>query len=221
MLTALKSGQVQRVVPVIGAATPLFLLTFTLKSHPLFSGQITAVIILIMGLVFLTLQDLKGKLDKKELSLEIFSALFFALSYYLLSLAFQKENFLTVLIWSRPVLIVVGVSFLIIPPLRKKITSFVQIPKRPAKFKFLIFISGQISAVASELLLLYSISLASPALVNSLQGIKYMFLLIFSLILGKKFPDIFKNNFKGIYGATQILGVSLIGLGLYILAFSS
>ncbi len=83
------------------------------------------------------------------------------------------------------------------------------------------FIAGQISAAASELLLLFSISLANPAIVNSLQGIKYVFLLALSLILGKKFPGVFKSNFQGINGLSQILGVVLIGIGLYLLAFAA
>lgn len=219
MLTALKAGQVQRVIPVIGAATPIFLLLPTFQSLSL--SQITAIIILIAGLLFLTLEDLAGKFNKKELLLEIISALFFALSYYLLRLAFEKQGFLTVLVWSRPVLIPLGILILIIPGLRRKITSFLGSKQnRPGK-GIGIFVFGQVSAAASELLLWFSISLASPAIVNSLQGIKYVFLLLFSLILGKKFPDIFKISFKGIAALSQILGVGLVGMGLYILAFSS
>ncbi len=229
MFKALKSGQVQRVIPLIGALTPIFLLFLTAGHHPLKGQQIMAVAILIAGLILLTLENLKGQFNKSELLLEIIAALFFAVSYYLLSLSFEKQDYFTVLVWSRPILIPLGIVMLMIPTLRKKITSFIALTfssqpitgstnnKWPS---ILAFIAGQISAAASELLLLFSISLANPAIVNSLQGIKYVFLLVFSLILGKKFPTVFQNNFHGMYGLSQILGVVLIGIGLYILAMA-
>ncbi len=219
MFKVLKQGQIQRVIPVIGALTPIFLLIFAFQSLSIV--QIEAIAILIAGLLFLTLPDLKGRFNKQELVMEIISALFFAVSYYLLRLAFEKQSFLTVLVWSKPVLIPLGMGIFIIPSLRKKILSFLGLNNsKPGKGAFL-FIFGQISAAASELLLTFSISLANPAIVNSLQGLKYVFLLIFSLILGKRFPQIFKNNFRGFYALIQILGVGLIGVGLYLLSGST
>ena len=225
MLSALKSGQAQRVIPIIGAATPIFLIFFSFGG--LTFSQLEAIALLVAGLLLLTVEDLKGRFNKRELLLEIISALFFAVSYYLLRLGFEQQDlpaggqgFLTVLVWSRPILIPLGFFILIIPALRRKITSFLASKKTHPRKSIGLFIFGQISATTSELLLLFSISLASPALVNSLQGIKYVFLLIFSLILGRKFPEIFKNNFQGFYAISQIVGMGLIGAGLYILAIS-
>ncbi|TSC86381.1 MAG: Uncharacterized protein G01um10147_904 [Microgenomates group bacterium Gr01-1014_7] len=214
MLRALKSGQVQRVIPVIGALTPIFLLILGFQG--LTQTQIKAIAILVAGLIFLTLENLKGKINMKELFLEIFSSVFFALSYYFLSLSFLKTSFLTVLIWSRPILLPLLLSFLVVPYLRRIIASFL---KTKAVVKSVpLFIFGQVSAIASELLLLFSISLANPAIVNSLQGIKYIFLIVFSLILGTKFPEVFKLKFSGYFLLTQIIGIGFITIGLYLLA---
>ncbi len=218
MFKALKSGQVQRVIPIIGTVTPLTLLILASGTNSISLKQELAIIILIMGLVILTFKDWKGKLSWQELYLEIASGVLFALAYYLLRLAFLKEDFFTTLVWSKPILIPVGIGFLLIPNLRNRIIPILR-PNGSIQKGAPLFAFGQICAGISEILLTYSISLANPALVNALQGVKYVYLLIFSLILGKKYPQIFQNKLQGISLTGQILGIGLIGLGLYILAF--
>ena len=208
MFTALKIGQIQRVIPVIGTVTPLFLLIIASQTNAITNNQALAIVILIIGLVFLTLKDLKGKLIKKEIFLEVLSGAFFALSYHFLRMAYLKDDFLVVLVWSRLILIPFAISFFIIPALRQRILPFFKHEKIIHKGAPL-FILGQVSAGISELLLNFSIFLANPAIVNSLQGVKYVYLLLFSLILEKKYPKIY-----------QIIGISFIGAGLYLLAFT-
>ncbi len=218
MLKALKSGQVQRVIPVIGSITPLILLVLALQENSITVIQTAAITLLVGGLVFLTLPHWRGNITKKELLLEIGSAIFFALSYHLLRLAFLKAGFLAVLVWSKPILLPLGVVILLIPALRRKILPFLSFKQNPVKKSAGIFIFGQINAAVSEILLVFSISLASPALVNSLQGVKYIFLLIFSLILGRKFPGVFAGKSGNFLG--QMIGIAFIAIGLYLLAIA-
>jgi hypothetical protein len=82
-----------------------------------------------------------------------------------------------------------------------------------------LFIFGSVAGASSELLITFSVSLATPALVNSLQGSQYLFLFIASLFLGKKFPEIFKEKHTHLKTTFKILGILCIALGLYILAF--
>ncbi len=224
MFALLKMGQVQRVIPIIGALTPIFLLIFAGQSLSII--QIEAITVLILGLLILTLEDLKGRFEKRELLMEIGAALFFALSYYLLSLGFAMQSFLTVLVWSKPSLIPIAVVLLIIPTTRRKILGFIQKDRSNQSVSQshrnlltgVVFAFGQTSAVLSELLLTYAISLANPAIVNSLQGLKYVFLLIFSLILGRRYPEVFKNKSGTVFLITQFFGITLIVWGLYLLA---
>jgi len=218
MFWALKTGQVQRVVPVIGTLIPLILLAISLPTGGITPIQAGAIILLVSGLIFLTIQDLKGRPIIKELILEILAALFFALAYLLLREAFLKQDFLTVLIWSRPILLPIGAAILLIPATREKVLSITTEGRFALKRTRWLFVGGQAAAGVSELLLLFAISLANPALVNSLQGTKYVFLLVFSLILGKKYPEIFKIQKVGRELLTTVLGTILIGVGLYLLA---
>lgn len=212
MFKALKAGQVSRVIPIIGTLTPVFLLI-----HASFFGTITlnqtwAVGFLILGLVFLTLLNWQGKLHLKELLYEFLAALFFAVSYLLLREAFLNMDFLTVFAWSKVILLPILAVFLF-PSLRKKVAT-------SSGSLGALFVGGQLAGGASQLLITFSISLATPALVNSLQGVQYVFLLVFSLLLAKKIPKIFGEKSSRIILFSKILGILVIALGLYILSFA-
>lgn len=209
MLKALKIGQVSRVIPIIGTLIPLILLLFAVRAQTLSVTQIQAVIILIFGLVFLTVTDWKEKPDKQEIVCEILSASLFAVSYIILRQAYLKLDFLSVLVWSRMVLLPLLLIMIAVPFLRAKVIS-----SKGLKLNFLskegfIFLGGQISGALSEVLILFSISLANPALVNSLQGSQYVFLLIFDR---KKYPFLTLLS--------KFAGIILLAAGLYLLAFS-
>lgn len=221
MLKALKEGQVSRVIPIIGTLIPLILLFLAQATNAISIFQTWAVIILVLGMVFLSLQDfLKGVFRKREIIFEILSAAAFAFSYIALREVYLSENFLTVLVWSRLVLVpFCALVFLILFFRHKIFTSSISFSTGniPAG---LIFLGGQISGVISEILLLFSISLANPALVNSLQGTQFVFLLIFAVALSKKYPRIFMEKYSPQVITTKLTGIILVGIGLYLLAFN-
>lgn len=220
MFKVLQTGQVQRVIPVIGTLTPLFILIFNQTNDPILINEKWAIFLLLFGLILLNLTFLKGQITKREILLEITSAFLFAISYLLLREAFLRQDFLTVFVWSKPILIPLGVFIFAHPKLRKRVLQFKNTKDKIPKKSLLLFIFGQISSGISELLLIFSISLANPAIVNSLQGTKYLFLGLFAFILGKKFPEIFKEKPAGLLNFAKILGVVFIIVGLYILSYS-
>lgn len=219
MFKALKIGQVSRVIPIIGTLVPLVLLVFASQTNSVSPLQTLAISLLILGMVFLTITDWQGNFKFRELLFEVLSAGFFAVSYIILRQAYQSSDFFSVIVWSRLILLPLGLIILLIPHLRRKI-----ITSQGPKINFLskpglIFLGGQISGTTSELLLLFSISLANPALVNSLQGTQYIFLLALSLILAKKYPAIFEEKLTIKTLLPKSLGIILIGVGLYLLVY--
>lgn len=205
MFKALKMGQVSRVIPVIGTLIPLFLLCLAFQS--ITNNQFWAVLILILGMIVLTAPDWQGKITKKELVNEFLSAISFTLAYTLLRQAYINSNFLSVIVWSRliliPFVLILG-SFLSF----KKITPLTMSARNDNTKSGLIFLGGQAAGVLSEFLLLFSISLANPALVNSLQGTQYVFLFFLSR---EKYPPVIL--------VSKLAGIGLIAWGLYLLAF--
>jgi len=224
MFKAFQIGSVTRIVPVIGVVTPLILLIQASFSATITTSQFLSIVVLLSGLILLIIPDLSGKFSKKELTLEILASLFFAISYLFLREAYLRQDFLTVLVYSRLILIPLGLIILLIPNLRARVLTGGG-PASPAgrpKLNLLsktgfIFILGQVAGGSSELLLTFSISLATPALVNSLQGVQFGFLFLCSLVLAKKFPDVYQESLKKAHLIYKISGLALVGIGLYFL----
>lgn len=221
LFSSLQTGQASRVVPIIGTLTPIFLLIHGSFTKALTINQTWAAGLLITGLIILIAPTLKGKINHKEFVFEVLSALLFALSYILLRDAFLLSNFLTVFSWSKLILIPIGLLLLCLPAARKIIFA----KQEGSTMKFLskrgvLFIFGQACGGSSQMLLNFSISLATPALVNSLQGIQYLFIFIFSVLLSLKYKQFFKENLSPFIIVSKVFGLILVGLGLYILAFA-
>lgn len=219
MLKGLQIGQASRVIPIIGTLIPLILLAFYgITSQSLTINQIWAATILTLGLIAITAPSLKGKIIVKEFIFELISSVLFAFSYVILHQAYQGSNIASVFIYSRLVLIPVGIVILLVPIFRNRVF------KSQLKLNFfskfgIIFLIGQTCAGISELLLTLSVALANPALVNSLQGVQYIFLFLASLILAKNYPNVFHENLKKMHLGFKIIGILLIGFGLFVLAF--
>lgn len=215
MFQALRMGLVSRVAPLIGVLTALILLAFAGLNQELSLNQYWGALLLILGLVFLTVVDWKGRVTREELFFELASSILFAFSYLLIRQAFLAWDDLSVFAWSRPILAVVGILILAIPRLRKQIltghTHQFKLVSRPGS----LFLFGQAAGGVAQLLILFAISLADPALINSLQGTQYLFLLVLSIALSRPFPHIFMEKVfqKGI--AWKVVGVLLVVLGLY------
>lgn len=211
MFQALKVGQISRVIPLIGTLNPLILFVIALWGNNITTSQIWAVIFLILGMVFLVANGLKGRITKNELLFELLSAALFAFSYLILKEAYLKTDVLTVLVWSRFVLIPLVLVFLAVPILRKGILPTKDQGVNIIKKGGYLFILGQAAGSISQILIFFAISLGNPAIVNSLQGTQYIFLLIFGIFLKQKYTyfELF----------IKIVGIILISIGLYFLAF--
>ncbi|OGE30387.1 hypothetical protein A2631_01280 [Candidatus Daviesbacteria bacterium RIFCSPHIGHO2_01_FULL_44_29] len=221
MFKALQKGLVYRVIPVIGTLIPIFLLIFYgYISQSISVNQAWAAGILILGLSTLTLPYLKGRLILAEFGLELGSAFLFACSYIVLHWAYSLAPFLTVFAWSRLILIPVGMLIYLIPKLHQRV--FVGQTQSFNLFSKMgwLFVFGQACGGSAELLLTFSIALANPALVNSLQGTQYIFLFLSSLILARFYPKIYAEKSTLVKFMTKVLGIVLIGIGLLILGLA-
>ncbi|MCL4387275.1 hypothetical protein M1307_02680 [Patescibacteria group bacterium] len=210
---ALQIGLVTRVIPVIGTIIPITLLISAVYTKSITNPEILAVIVLIFGLIFLTIFEWRGKITPKEIFYEVLSAVLFAISYLILREAYLRQDFFTVLVWSRVILAPVGILIVLIPASRRIVFS-----KNENSFSLfskpgIIFLAGQSAGGISELLITFSVSLATPALVNSLQGSQYLFLFVASLFLGKKFPEIFKEQHTHLKTTLKVIGILCIAFG--------
>lgn len=222
MFRALKTGEAVRVIPVIGTLIPVILLFMSAVSESINLNEIWAVIFLLLGLIFLVFSYFKGKFSYEEIGQELVSALFFANSYFLLKIAYDASNFLSVFVYSRLILVPVILAIVILPFLRKLVFS--NSHHKPTNLwskTGLILLIGQASGGVSQLLLTFAISLANPAVINSIQGIQYIFLFILGLVVAKKYPGAFNDKLNRSHLAGKISGIILIFFGLWVLSYGA
>jgi hypothetical protein len=220
MLRALRIGVASRVIPAIGTLIPVGLALFGVLSNSLTTNQLWSVSFLILGFFVVVLPYFKGKLSKEETTLEILAALFYVCFYLTLRQAYLMSDFLTVFAWSRVILIPLVLVFYFVPFLKRKIKTG-KVEHHPFSFfskNGLIFLAAQTIGAVAELSLTYAISLANPALVNSLQGTQYIYIFIFGWILSFYFPGIFKEQLTKRSLLIKALGIVLVSIGVFVMA---
>lgn len=223
MFRALKTGEAIRVIPVIGTLIPIILLFMSSVSGSIKLDEVWAVIFLLFGLTFLIFSYLKGKFSFEEIGQELISALFFANSYFLLKMAYDASSFLPVFVYSKLILVPIILAILTLPFLRKRVFSA---PHHEEKINLysktgLLLLTGQSSGGASQLLLAFAISLANPAVINSIQGIQYVFLFLLGLVLAKRYPLAFNDKLTRSHFFAKIIGIILILFGLWVLSYGT
>ncbi len=218
---SLKSGEASVAGPVIGALNPLFalILGITFFNQLISGSQLIAMLVLILGTAILSFNLWFSRIkSQKQLLTMTLSGFFFALSYVFLKEVFLQSNFITGLILTRFFGAAAALSFLLIPDFRNQI--FVSRLKKHNFFNktSLLLLTGQSMGAAQGFLLAYAISLASPALVNSLFGMQYLVILGVSLALAKKAPQLLDENLsKGVL-IQKLIGAGILSYGVYLLS---
>lgn len=221
MFTSLKTQAASVVGPIIGALNPLF----TIVIGWLFFAQllspihIFAILILVFGALVIGINFNKSKVIlNKNLLWMVASGAFFALSYVLLREAFLHTNFISGLILSRLGGVLFVLPLLLFPNLRQEIFTRNNQSSSQTKITTVLLFTGQIMGAAQGLLLTYAVSLASPALVNSLFGVQYVVILIFALLTFKEHPRWLGENLGRAAIFQKIMGVVILSIGLYLLS---
>jgi hypothetical protein len=217
---ALKLFEASRVVPAVGGILPIlsFLLIY------IFSGgkevfkilEFSAFILLVLGSVLITY---KGTgISLKSFRMSIVAAFFLALSFVLTKYVYMAQPFWSGYIWIRIGSFLMVMSFLFAWEVRDELFKVkMSFPKKTAA----IFLSNQAAGAGANILQNWAIALAPlifVPVINALQGIQYVFLLAFAVLLSLKFPQILKEEVsKGVI-IQKITAILLIGSGLILLA---
>lgn len=211
------------VAPIVGTFNPIFtfLISFFLFQQALTPLQILSVSILIFGLVVLSSTHLiQTNLERKHLLMMVSAGLFYALSAVLIKQTFLKTNFLTGLILVYGLTGVLVLGFLLIPKFRHQIVNS-KVSKHHLinKVSQLLFL-GEALGAGGGFLITYSYTLSSPAVINSLQGVQYVFILVVALLLPHRLQHLLAEDSLYKHLGQKILGSVIILSGLGLLAFS-
>jgi len=209
---ALNMGEVSRIVPFVGAFIGIFtlILSIFLIGEVLTLKQVLAIIFLISGSLVISV---KKEVFGKAFRLALLGALFFAVFWVITKYIFLDTSFISGLIWIRTGVALIALCLLIPRKNRQLIFQKTeQLKSRTIKF----FISGRALSILSSFGIYLAVFLGSVSLVNSLQGIQYVFVLILAFILFKKIPKA-REQFTSEIITQKIIAIILIALGLAVL----
>jgi drug/metabolite transporter (DMT)-like permease len=239
---ALHQSEATRVVPLAGALIPIFslLFSFIFLDETLTEKQFLAFIILIIGGIMLSLKNTKLYLFKEVFDRlkNIFgnflghvhaeyrparrlivnttaAALLFAAYYVLMKFIYSHQPFIGSFVWSRLGTFIGVLLILVRKDWRQNIKKHQRGQKSPENLSFFFLI--RLLAALAFIMLNWAISLGSVALINSLQGIQFLFLIILVLLISAKFPKLLKEELGRDIMLQKIMGVVLVGAGLYLL----
>ncbi|MEK7162213.1 MAG: EamA family transporter [Patescibacteria group bacterium] len=180
---ALSQGEASRVVPYVFALVPVFDVVLSLvtgRGRPTIS-EVSGIFLLVPGALLISHQ--KGRVWGKYVIIKTVSALLFSLYYLLWQYGAQNGPVLNNLIWNRIGAAAVLLSLLVYAPYRKKIFAIKKDPRK--KSTSAIFLFKQVLGGANFIFLSFLFVLGKISVINALQGFRYVFLLLFSLVLSK------------------------------------
>ncbi len=239
---ALHQSEATRVVPLVGALVPIFSfwLAYLFLNESLNEKQVLAFFVLIIGGVLISIKRTKFYRAKEVINRvkaisgrimgdvhashrstrrlivnSVISAFFFAAYYVLIKYIYLNQPFIGGFVWSRMGSFIGALFILIIPSWRRLIIERQQSVKGTKNLFF--FLSIRLLAALAFIMLNWAISLGNVALVSSLQGAQYVFLILLVLFLSAKYPKILKEELGGGVLIQKLVGIILISLGLYML----
>ena len=216
----LRREEVSRFIPAVGGLVAVFTLMFaaglSLRTVSPLGREVWALLILVAGSL-----ELSARRGKAAVAYVISAAAFFGLSFATAKAAFLVQSFWSGFLWMRlggglaAVLL-----FLALPGLRRGIREgFKRPPAAPGTP--LLFVGNQALGALGIVLQNFAVYLV-PALylpfVNALQGVQYVFLILFAAILGRQVPDLAEEGGQEL--VRRVVGILLVALGLLLLAFT-
>lgn len=239
---ALHQSEATRVVPIVGALIPIFsfILSFLFLGETLGERELLAFFVLINGGILISVKHTKfyqlrrvmnrfknifGNIfggvhaeyrpTRRLILNSITSAFLFAAYYVLIKYIYSEQPFIGAFVWSRLGSFIGVILMLFVPDWRKLISSQHKGQKSPGNFAF--FLSVRVLAALAFIMLNWAISKGNVALINSLQGVQYVFLILLVIFLSRRYPQLIKEELGGGVILQKVVGVSLVCTGLYML----
>ncbi|MBI4709076.1 MAG: DMT family transporter [Candidatus Portnoybacteria bacterium] len=217
LFEAVDIGSASRVFLTFGGLTPIVVLglSFLFLGERLSTTQILAFLLLVAGGFLVSFKKEPQRKKEKRFRFIIIAVILTAISLVLTKYVFMHQDFISGFIWTRIGSFLTALLFLIPQELRHAIFGS---GKQSKGGMSLLLISNKAVAGGATVMVSFAISLGSVSLVNALQGVQYVFLLILTAMLSKKFPQIIHEKVTTKIIIQKLLAILLIGAGLVILA---
>lgn len=213
LYSALRFADTSDVLPVIGAvsAVSTFGMSFVFLGTRLSPNFMWGIALLAIGTLLVTQVRLTSQLVLNT----VHSGIFFALHYIAMKGLFMETSFDDGFFWSRVCFVLYALSLLLVPAYYEKIKT--QTKSTTKKTGVLIFHNKVMAGVAA-FMLLKATDLGDVAVVQALDGLKFVFILIIGLLFGRYIPHSAGENDNDMKTVVRkFLYVAIICVGFIIL----
>jgi len=215
--TALKRGEASRIVPYVGGTIPVWTLViaYLTLGERLDRNALLAFGVLVIGSALIARDASTGASHRRHAyTIASFAAVSFAVSTVLMKAVFLQQAFIPGFVWSRAGALLAALAILLHASSR---SAILERRARPKGRYLGLFFAGQLAGAGGFLTLQYAVSMASPTLVNALQGVQYGFLFLLTVLLGRTFPQLRERLTRGIV-TQKIIAFIVIAIGLAMLS---
>lgn len=219
---AVEKFEISRVAVTIGATQPIFIFfiswVFWGYQRMGFWG-FAAFILLFFGSIIISF-DKKFEFKNKYLALTLFASLMYSFDYVMSKYIFEYFSFWHGIIFKSIFLFLISLSLILLKKNRQEIFEKNKNPKRIKSFGKL-FLATQACGAGANVLQSFAIFLTPVGflpVLNSLRGLQYIFLFVFTLFITRFFPKILKEKISKKSIIRKTASIFLIVAGLVILS---
>ncbi|MFT5849359.1 MAG: drug/metabolite transporter (DMT)-like permease [Patiriisocius sp.] len=213
MYDGLKSADASDVMPVVGAVAAIssFGMSYLFLDTVLTPNFIWGICLLAVG----TLLVSQMRFTSSVVLHTIHSGIFFSLHYITMKGLFLETSFDDGFFWSRVGFIAFALSLLLVPSYYAKITE--QTKKTTKKGGMLVLAAKLLAGVAA-FMLLKATDMGDVTVVQALDGLKYVFIILFGILFGRFIPKAAgENAYDTKTIVRKVLYVAIISIGFIIL----
>ncbi|HEX5062679.1 MAG TPA: EamA family transporter [Kofleriaceae bacterium] len=209
--TALKHGEASESLAVMGGFSPVATaaIGYFLLAQQMSFGQLFGFTLMTSG-GFVMFFSEKLSLRRLLPPMLLASGLL-GLVNVLEKLVYNRTDFVGGYVWFTIGTFVAAMGMLAVPSWRRE--TFSESGQAKPRNRFWYFVNRFMSGVGS-FLVFYAISLAHPAIVDSILGVRYAVIFIGAYLLTKLRPDWLKEEFRGWQLVTKLAATGLVIAGL-------
>lgn len=213
MYDGLKEADASDVMPVIGAVSAIstFIMGYIFLDIRLTDNFVWGIALLATGTMLVS----QVRFTRKVILNTVHSGIFFALHYIAMKGLFLETSFDDGFFWSRVSFVLFALSLLLVPVYLEKIKGQTKMTSAKAG---LLVIGTKILAGVAAFMLLKATDWGEVAVVQALDGLKFVFILMISVAIGKYLPvSAGENDWDGKTVVRKVAYVAIISIGFIIL----
>ncbi|MGE5111674.1 MAG: EamA family transporter [Acidobacteriaceae bacterium] len=213
---ALKRGEASESLAIMGGFSPVATaaISFALLSTEMNVSQLLGFALMTLG-GFVMFFSEKLPLSKLLPPVLLASGLL-GLVNVLEKVVYDQTNFVSGYVWFTIGTFVGAIALLVRPSWRRQI--FAESGQDKPRNRFWYFVNRFVSGVGS-FLIFFAISLAHPAIVDAISGVRYGVIFAGAFLLTQFKPEWLKENFRGWQLWTKLIATGLVIAGLLVVGF--